>query len=69
MSVPLEFIHVTTVHVLTVSTQAEVMSVFVSQATLEMERLASHLVLLSSIASREHLYAIMSLVELFWGEG
>ena len=53
MSVPLEFTLVTTVHVLSVSTQREAMCVFVSQATLEMERLASLLVLVlnSSIAS------------------
>ena len=53
MSVPLEFTLVTTVDVLTVSTQMEATSVLVSKATLEMERLASHLVLVlnSSIAS------------------
>ena len=45
MSAPLEFTPVMIVCVLCVSTQTEAMSVFVDQATLEMESLASLLVL------------------------
>ena len=46
MSVPLECIPVMTVHVLTVSTHREAMTVFVGQAILEMENLAPLLVLI-----------------------
>ena len=49
MNVPLECILVMIIHVLTVSTQREVMNVFVSQATLEMESLASTLVLIIAL--------------------